>query len=165
MPARKYDYYESWQSSDYEEKLKIDEPKRVVRKKTQYGPAMVKVFGCILLVLCVMVLLIQRYAVISETKYRVFNHKVKIKELELKKEELNARLDSLYVIDNVEKIAMEQLDMQYPSASQMVYIGGESDYTVKEDTQMIQKVEEQEKQFSYIESLRLLPAKFTNVFE
>jgi len=165
MPARKYDYYDQWESSDYDKKLNIEEPKHVVRKKPRYGKAVLKVFACMLLVLCVMVLLIQRYAVISETKYRIFSHKTEIKELNTTKEKLNAELDSLFVIENVERIAIEDLNMQYPSASQVVYIGGNSNYAIIEDSFASQTLREPESEFSYSDGLKWLPAKLSKALD
>lgn len=162
LSARKYDYYESYENYDYEEKLNIQEPSRVTRKTPKYGLAAFKAFLSIVMVLFVMISVIQRYAVISEMKYDIFDSKTQIKELNLKKEELQATLDSLFVIENVESIAKEQLNMQYPTPSQVVYIRCESNYSVIEDT-FSTNLEIKKKEFSYLDSFKLIPAKISKV--
>lgn len=165
MPARKYDYNESWQQIDYDEVLKTEEPKLLIRKKPKYCGSMFKVFLCMVIVVAVMVLLLQRYAVISETKYQIFDHKSRIKELQYQKEEMKAELDSAFVIEYVEKVAIEELNMQYPTASQVVYIGKESNYVVIKESSLPQEIEAEHIQLSYFDKIKLFPLKLTKVME
>ncbi len=55
---------------------------------------------------------------------------MKLKELNLQKEDLRVQLDSTIVLDNVEKVAVNELGMQYPQPEQIVYINSNWNYTL-----------------------------------
>ncbi len=79
------------------------------------------VFGLLSLVLF-------RYAQIFEKNYNVEGLEHEIAKLKLEKESLQAQMDSVVVLENVEQVAIHDLGMQYPKAEQIVYLNQRWDY-------------------------------------
>lgn len=65
---------------------------------------------------------IYKNSMVNEAKYDIFNLKSEIKSLNAQIEELSASIENQTELKNIEKIAMEQLNMVYPAQEQIVYI-------------------------------------------
>ena len=63
-----------------------------------------------------------RYSIISELKYEINTLTRDLDEIKNQKKEIEVQLEHSNRSDVIEKIAMEQLQMQYPSDDQIVYI-------------------------------------------
>jgi len=63
-----------------------------------------------------------RYSIISELKYEINTLTRDLDEIKNQKKEIEVQLEYSNRSDVIEKIAMEQLQMQYPSDDQIVYI-------------------------------------------
>ena len=66
--------------------------------------------------------LMYRYSVISELKYDINTINREIDEIGNQKKEIQVKLEQSNRSDVIEKIAMEQLGMIYPSEENIVYI-------------------------------------------
>ncbi len=73
---------------------------------------------------------IYKNSLVNEAKYDIFNLKAEIKSLNAEIGELNASIENQLELTNIEQIAVEKLNMQYPSKEQMVYIDSSFDYAL-----------------------------------
>ncbi len=65
---------------------------------------------------------VYKSSLVNEAKYEIFNLKAEIKSLDAQVEELSASIENQTELKNIEQIAKESLNMQYPSSEQIVYI-------------------------------------------
>ncbi len=65
---------------------------------------------------------VYKSSLVNEAKYEIFNLKAEIKSLNAQIEELSANIENQTELKNIEQIAIESLNMQYPSNEQIVYI-------------------------------------------
>jgi cell division protein FtsL len=132
---RRHEYLE--QQSHEEKKL----PKKSLKKKPKHKVNIMN----IIFVFAVSIFLISRYAYIAEINY---SNKQMDKEIKLAKTEntdLNVKLMKSVNLENLEKVAVEKLNMQYPDImNQIIYvqvqqiedeIAVDSDYHVVADIQ------------------------------
>jgi cell division protein FtsL len=137
---RAYDYrrHEYLEQPKHEEK-KL--PKKSLKKKPKHKVNIMN----IIFVFAVSIFLISRYAYIAEINY---SNKQMDKEIKLAKTEntdLNVKLMKSVNLENLEKVAVEKLNMQYPDImNQIIYvqvqqiedeIAVDSDYHVVADIQ------------------------------
>lgn len=73
---------------------------------------------------------VYKNSLVNEAKYDIFNLKAEIKSLNAEAEELSASIENQLELTNIEKIAVENLNMQYPSKEQMVYIESSYNYAL-----------------------------------
>lgn len=85
----------------------------------------------VLLFAVVLGTVIYKNSIINETKYEIFNLKAEIKSLNAKAEELSANIERQTELKNIEQIAINQLNMQYPSQAQIVYIEQKHYFTLE----------------------------------
>ncbi len=71
---------------------------------------------------------------VSEAKYDIFNLNAEIKSLHSKIDELHSKIENQTELSYIEKIALEKLNMQYPTQEQMVYIEATYYYTLPTNT-------------------------------
>jgi DNA gyrase/topoisomerase IV subunit A len=74
--------------------------------------------------------IIYQNSLVNEAKYDIFNLKSEIKSLEAQIEEMNAKLESHTELKNIETKAMNQLNMQYPTKEQIVYLDSSHEYVL-----------------------------------
>ncbi|MBM7560495.1 hypothetical protein [Fusibacter tunisiensis] len=67
-------------------------------------------------------------SLVNEAKYNLFNLRNEIKSIEARIEEVEANLERHTELQNIEVIAKEQLNMQYPVKEQIVYINAATEY-------------------------------------
>ncbi len=65
---------------------------------------------------------VYKSSLVNEAKYQIFNLKAEVKSLNAQIEELSANIESQTELKNIEQIAKESLNMQYPFSEQIVYI-------------------------------------------
>lgn len=70
-------------------------------------------------------------SLVNEAKYDIFNLKSEIKSLNAKVEEMNAKIENHTELNNIEKIAIDELNMQYPTKEQLVYIDSTYNYALE----------------------------------
>lgn len=85
-------------------------------------------FAFIFATLAVMIL---RYAALYEVQYKVNDISKEIAQTKMEIEEVKSNLDSTISLDNVERVAVSELGMQYPKPEQIVYIDGNWHYALK----------------------------------
>lgn len=68
------------------------------------------------------------YANVYELKYNNYEYQQEIDEYKIEIEDLKSQLDSVVVLENIEKVAMEELNMQYPKQEQIIYINSSWHY-------------------------------------
>lgn len=80
--------------------------------------------------------LIYKNSLVNEKKYEIFALKSQIKSLNTQIEELETAMENTTDIKTVEKMALETLNMQYPTKDQYVYIDSSANYMVSESTEI-----------------------------
>ncbi|QXM05807.1 septum formation initiator family protein [Crassaminicella indica] len=119
VAQRKYSYVEEEIKQPQPKKSNKKKPKQKVKIKANHKVQMI--FGIIMIgSLCIAILL--GYARISELKYRIYGLNKEIHQLEIHIENLKVQVDGVKRSDLIEKKAREELGMQYPDKSQMVFI-------------------------------------------
>lgn len=115
---RAYDYdYEQYLNQEpirkpiYEKKSKI---KRKPKQKTHVIS--------IMFVFAVCILLITRYTIIAEMNFNINNLEKDYKNVVKENTDLNVQLMKTVNLDNLEKVALEKLNMQYADQSQYAYV-------------------------------------------
>ena len=78
-------------------------------------------------------MVIYKNSLVNEKKYYIFSLKSEIKSLSTEVEELQTAVENSTDIKTVEKIAIETLNMQYPSSDQYVYINATNQFAVSEE--------------------------------
>jgi cell division protein FtsL len=112
-------------------RLERDNAKRVARerlKTTLMTVLLLAVFSSMFAVL------IYKNSLVNEKKYEIYTMKSQIKSLNTQIEELQTAVENSTDIKTVEKVAKEQLNMQYPTSNQYVYIDATATFVVSEAT-------------------------------
>jgi hypothetical protein len=128
--ARKHDYYERILNDVPKQPQRQKEQTAVSRPAFRVTPQMVVCIACIFIALS---LILVRYAELSELKVKIFTMKDNVKALEVTRDELAAQRDQNVSLESVEKIARENLAMQYPTDAQTIYIEVPQRYTLKKN--------------------------------
>ncbi len=121
------------------------------KQKKKAKATFVNVIKSLLLVfifVAMLSMIIYRNSLVSEAKYDIFYMKTQIKALNTQIEELNADIEQKTELKAVEKIAIEELKMQYPTKEQIVYVQSGSKYALTEKVeapQMLAKSDEGDK--------------------
>ena len=111
-----YNSKQSKRESPKQNKIKVD-------KKTLQNRMLITALAMsACLVGTLLVGLMYRYSVISELKYDINTINREIDEIGNQKKEIQVKLEQSNRSDVIEKIAMEQLGMIYPSEENIVYI-------------------------------------------
>lgn len=109
-----HEYLEQW-SQQEEKKL----PKKNLKKKPKHR---VHIFN-IIFVFAVSIFLISRYAYIAEINFNNKQLDKQIKQVQTENTDLNVQLMKSVNLENLEKVAVEKLQMQYPDVmNQIVYV-------------------------------------------
>lgn len=147
MPARKLnanDAYEAYRA-EQEAIKRAEEFKRTQERKLMDQHA--KKIGQFLktLTLCgfifaALAVMIVKYAALYEAQYQVNELKSEIAQTTMDIEEVKSTLDSTISLDNVERVAMSELGMQYPTPEQIIYIKGNWHYQLTPRTATSQKL-------------------------
>lgn len=117
---RAYDYIDEqyiFEKPLYEEKIK---QKRVVKKaKKQRSKSHI---STVVLIFSISILVIARYAYIAEINFNINAMEKELKEVQKENSLLNVKLAQAINLQSLERIALEELDMQYPEPEQIVYV-------------------------------------------
>ena len=115
---RAYDY----SRHDYEEQLKQEEkklPKKNLKKKPKHSINIMN----IIFVFAVSIFLISRYAYIAEINYTNKQMDKEIKVVQTENTDLNVQLMKSVNLENLEKVAVDKLGMQYADPmNQIIYV-------------------------------------------
>lgn len=130
-----YETYEDFYKKQHQEKMKktamlLEKKKRRYRRQRRVR-FLIQSFAVCAVVFGLLSLLVIRYAMIFEINYNVQGLEREIRVLELEKEDLRVQMDSTVVLENVEKVAINDLGMQYPKSEQIVYLNQKWDYKLK----------------------------------
>ncbi len=128
--------YQQYYNKSINRKLK--ESQELLVKKKQVHKAKVRIrffmsaiiFGII--VFGMLSIVVYRYAEIFEQNYYVEGLKTEMINLQRQKEDINARMEAMIVLKNVEKVAIQEIGMQYPQPEQIVYLTSKWHYTLNE---------------------------------
>ena len=71
-----------------------------------------------------------RYADVYEAKYDIHAMQSEIKQINQEIEEISASMDSTVSLENVERVAVQELKMQYPQPEQIVYLTSNWKYSL-----------------------------------
>lgn len=85
-----------------------------------------------LLMFAALALVVVVYANIYELKYNNYEYQKEIEQYKIEIEDLKSQLDSVVVLENIEKVAIEELNMQYPRQEQIIYINSSWNYKLDE---------------------------------
>lgn len=140
--ARKLESFESYESYRYYEAIqkREEEAKRNAEKKMRdYQAKKVTRFLRTLLfcsfVFASLAAMIYQYSALYEQQYVVNGLKSDISQMTMDIEEVKSTLDSTVSLDNVERVAMTELNMQYPKPEQIVYIKSNWHYALDKPSQ------------------------------
>lgn len=137
---RAYDYsrHEYLEQLPQQEKKQL--PKKNLKKKPKHGVHILN----IAFIFAVSIFIISRYAYVAEINFDNKQLDKQIKQVQTENTDLNVQLMKSVNLDNLEKVAIEKLHMQYPDVlNQIVYIqvqetapevAANSDYHGVEDT-------------------------------
>ncbi|MGL4914104.1 MAG: hypothetical protein ACRC3Y_16910 [Romboutsia sp.] len=99
-----------------EKKNKHKKKKKIKLRKRIYVPIIaISILGILIGNIC-------GYAIVSDLKYDIHYLKKELRQKEIKLEELNAKIDTSTSIQEIEKRAKEELNMDYPNKSQIRYV-------------------------------------------
>lgn len=136
-----FDTYEAYEEHLLNSRMqfthqKIEKQKRHTASK-KAGLYISKSLMYTLLFFGVLSLVLYRYSVIFEAKYN--NHELmrEANQMEIQLSEMKAQLDSIVVLENVEKVAVQELGMQYPTNEQTIYL--DNPWKYKLDKKHVQK--------------------------
>ncbi len=106
----------------YHEELEVSE-KRVKKRESGYKSKS-HIFS-VIFVFTICIIIIAHYAYIAEINFNINMLERELKELKKANSSLNVELARTINLQSLETIAFEDLNMQYPSADQIVYINVE----------------------------------------
>lgn len=115
---RAYDY--SRENYIYDNPLLVEDKKPVV-KKAKKAKQNARILP-IILVFSLSIVMISRYAYIAEINFNISRLEKEYKEILKQNEALNVSLMSTINLQTLEKIALEELNMQYPEPDQIIYV-------------------------------------------
>lgn len=92
--------------------------KKKIKNKKKLRP----IFILVLFIVCIILLFMYRYSVISNLKYEIQSLNKNLESIKNNKKELYLELENLSKSDFIEKTAKEKLNMDYPKDEQIVYI-------------------------------------------
>ncbi len=140
--ARKLEAFESYESYQYRATLekKNEEMQRKVEKMFSEKQAKKIARFLKMLMLCAFVfaslaVMIFNYATLYEKQYAVNGLKSEIEQTKMDVEEIKSTLDSTVSLDNVERVAVTELNMQYPKPEQIIYIKSNWHYALDKPIQ------------------------------
>jgi len=135
MYDHEYEQFNSTQNAKIVSIRKKRLEKENAKKKAKHNfLTMLSTIAIVVFIATLMSTYIYKSSLVNEAKYDIFNLKAEIKSLNAQIEELNADIENQTELKNIEKIAMEELNMVYPSAEQMVYIDGSQYFTLKDES-------------------------------
>ncbi|SDK40285.1 cell division protein FtsL [Natronincola ferrireducens] len=115
VAKRKYDYLEP-QEQQQQKPIQRQKPKKNYRfEKIMMG------FG-IITVLSISLVLLIRFATITEAKHRIHHLHNQLEQLETQKEHLRVEVERVSKSRWIEREAKDRLNMQYPLPEQIIYI-------------------------------------------
>ncbi len=112
-------------------KKRLEREKQKKRAKTTFVN-IVKSMLLVFIFVAMLSMIIYKNSLVSEAKYNIFSLKSEIKSLNTQIEELSADIEQKTELKAVEKIAIEELKMQYPTKEQIVYIDSTVKYALKD---------------------------------
>lgn len=90
-----------------------------------------------LLMFAALAMVVVIYANIYELKYNNYEYQKEIEQYKIEIEDLKSQLDSVVVLENIEKVAIEDLNMQYPRQEQIIYISSSWNYKLDEEKEAL----------------------------
>lgn len=140
--ARKLDVYESYESYRYremlqkrEEEARRNEEKKLRDHQVKKVTRFLKTLSLCAFIFGALAVMVYSYAALYEQQYVVNGLKSDINQMTMDIEELKSTLDSTISLDNVERVAMTELNMQYPKPEQIVYIKSNWHYALDKPSQ------------------------------
>lgn len=114
---RAYDYNEEYLYNVpfYEEKKK---PRAAIKRNKKSKPHILTV----IIVFAVSIVMISHYACIAEINYNINRLEKEFKEVEKENSLLSVKLAQTINLQSLEKVALDDLNMQYPNSDQIVYV-------------------------------------------
>ncbi|NLN48387.1 MAG: hypothetical protein GX154_04725 [Clostridiales bacterium] len=114
---RAYDYSDEYLYNVplYEEQKK---PKSAAKKNKKSKPHILTV----MIVFAVSIVMISHYACIAEINYNINRLEKEFKEVEKENSLLSVKLAQAINLQSLEKVALDDLHMQYPGSEQIVYV-------------------------------------------
>ena len=101
-----------------------DEKKKPIKKKIKKQKSKSQIFT-VIFVFSISILMIARYAYIAEISFNINMLEKELKEIQKDNSLLNVKLAQTINLQSLEKVAFEELNMQYPDSEQIVYVNVE----------------------------------------
>lgn len=139
--ARQLESYESYESYRYRllTQQMEEEKKRHAEKKMKDQSAkrivhFIKGISFCSFVFLSLAAMIFQYSSLYEQQYVVNGLQNDIKQMNMDIEEVKSSLDTTISLDNVERVAMTELNMQYPKPEQIVYLQSNWHYALDKNS-------------------------------
>lgn len=139
--ARHLESYESYESYRYrlmthqmEEEKKRNMEKKMKDQSAKRIVHFIKGISFCAFVFLSFAVMIFQYSSLYEQQYAVNGLENDIKQMTMDIEEVKSSLDTTISLDNVERVAMTELNMQYPQPEQIVYLQSNWHYALDKDS-------------------------------
>jgi cell division protein FtsL len=140
--ARKLESFESYESYRYrealqkrEENVKRNEEKKLRDHQVKKVTRFLKTLSLCAFIFGSLAVMVYNYAALYEQQYVINGLQTDINQMTMDIEEVKSTLDSTISLDNVERVAMSELNMQYPQPEQIVYIKSNWNYALDKPSQ------------------------------
>ncbi len=142
-----FDDYNDYKNYLHETHIQAKQEKIKIRKEKESWikrlASVSKTIFAALLMFASLALVVVMYANVYELKYHNYEYQKEIEEYKIEIEDLKSQLDSVVVLENVEKVAIEELNMQYPKQEQIIYINSNWNYKLdQEEEETVEEVKE-----------------------
>jgi cell division protein FtsL len=126
-----YDDYRSYiLKKNVDETAKRHEIKRQNDKQHRHLLTSLRIIALSGFLFMALAFLVIRYADVYEAKYQIHSMQKEIKAVQQEIEEINASMDSTVSLENIERVAVQELKMQYPQPEQIVYLTSNWNYSL-----------------------------------
>ena len=126
-----YDDYRAYiLKKNVEEAVLRHEVKAMKKKQRQRLSSTMKILSLAAVLFAMLSFLVVRYADVYEAKYDIHAMQSEIKQINQEIEEIRAAMDSTVSLENIERVAVQELKMQYPQPEQIVYLTSNWKYSL-----------------------------------
>lgn len=131
-----FDDYNDYKNYMHETHIEAKKQKFQIKKEKESWvkrlASVSKTIFAALLMFASLALVVVIYANVYELKYNNYEYQKEIEQYKIEIEDLKSQLDSVVVLENIEKVAIEELNMQYPKQEQIIYINSNWNYKLDE---------------------------------
>jgi cell division protein FtsL len=126
-----YDEYRAYiLKKNVDEASRRHEAKTSKKKQRRLLTKSMKIIAFSALLFMALSYIVIRYADVYQAKYDINAMQKEARQIEQEIEEIRAAMDSTVSLENIERVAVQELKMQYPQPEQLVYLTSNWKYTL-----------------------------------